>query len=151
MMNEFEKFIEAAQRGDLDGIRLILRAQPELINRRDATGATALHFAAFGGHREVVQELVRQGAEINARDDQFGATPAGWAIEYLREMGGLLGIELDDLAHAIGRGDVEWAHRFLRRFPALRTAHDTQGRPFKLLAQESGNPEVLGLFSSEGG
>lgn len=37
--------------------------------------------AAFGGHRDVVQALVEQGAEINAGDGQFGATPAGWAIE----------------------------------------------------------------------
>jgi hypothetical protein len=37
-------------------------------------------------------------------------------------MGGFLGIELSDLAHAIERGDTEWVARFLRRFPALRTA-----------------------------
>lgn len=44
-----------------------------------------------------VQELVRQGAEINATDVEFGATPTGWAIEYLRELGGVLAIELNDL------------------------------------------------------
>jgi ankyrin repeat protein len=147
-MSEFERLIEAAKRGDLADVRTILRSHADLINQRDQTGATALHHAAFGGHRSVVQELVRQGAEINATDSQFGATPTGWAIEYLREIGGFLAIELDDLAHAIRRGEVEWVARFLGRFPAFRGASDTQGKPFKLLAQQSGNQEIARLFGS---
>jgi ankyrin repeat protein len=146
-MNVFERLIEAAKRGDVVDVRTILHRHAELINQRDQLGATALHHAAFGGHRSVVQELVGRGAEINAPDSQFGATPAGWAIEYLRELGGFLAIELDDLAHAIRRGEVEWVARFLSRFPALRGARDTQGKPFKLLAQESGNQEIANLFS----
>ncbi len=56
------------------------------------------------------------------------------------------GFKLDDFA--IRRGDVEWVTRFLRRFPALRAACDTQGKPFKLLAQESGNQEIAELCGS---
>jgi len=148
-MTEFEKLIEAAKRGDLADVRAIVHGHSELINQQDNLGATALHHAAFGGHRSVVQKLVRQGAEINATDSQFGATPTGWAIEYLREMGGLLAIELDDLVYAIRRGDVEWVARLLKRLPALREASDTQGRPFKLLAEKSGSPEIAKLFGSE--
>ncbi len=147
-MDEFKKLIEAARRGDLENVRAVLRGHPEIINKRDELGATALHHAAFGGHRAVVELLVKQGAEINATDSQFGATPTRWAIEYLREMGGVLAIELDDLAHAIERGDVEWVARFLRRFPAFREATDTKGRPFKLLAEQSGNVEIARLFGS---
>ncbi len=83
---------------------------------------------------------------INSRDNQFGATPAGWAIEYLLEMGGYLGIELRDLAFAIQVGDVRWVARFLERFPALRQASDADGKPFRQLARESGNAEIAGLF-----
>jgi hypothetical protein len=61
-------------------------------------------------------------------------------------MGGFLGIELDALAYAIRQREVEWVKRPLRRFPALRAACDTQGKPFKLLAQESGNQEIAELF-----
>jgi len=147
-MSEFEKLIEAAKQGDLADLKAILHTHAELINQRDQSGATALHYAAFGGHRSLVQELVKQGAEINAKDGQFGATPAGWAIEYLREMGGFLAIELDDFAYAIRQGEVQWVARFLRRFPALRRASDAQGRPFKLIAQESGNQEIVNLLGS---
>ena len=147
-MNNLEKLVAAAKQGDLAALKAVLQSHPELINQRDSSGATVLHYAAFGGHRSVVEELVRQGADINARDGKFRATPTGWAIEYLREMGGLLGIELADFAHAIQRGDVEWVKRFLARFPALREASDTQGKPFKQLVQESGNQEIAKLFGA---
>lgn len=149
-MTDFEKLIDAATRGELTDVRVVLDGHPEIVNQRDQSGATALHYAAFGGHRVVVQELVTRGADINAADGRFGATPAGWAIEYLRDMGGFLGIELDDFAHAIEGSDVEWVTRFLRRFPALRRANDTHGKPFKLLAVESGNKEIADLFRSPG-
>jgi hypothetical protein len=67
----------------------------------------------------------------------------------MREMGGLLGIELSDFAFAIRRDDVEWTARLLKRFPALRQASDEHGTPFKLLAQQSGNSAIARLFESE--
>jgi ankyrin repeat protein len=145
-MSDFEKLIEAAKHGNVQEVRAVAQGHPELVNQRDELGATALHHAALGGHRDVVRALVEQGADVNARDGEFGATPAGWAIEYLREMGGFLGIELNDFAHAIRQGDAEWVARFLKRFPGLRGARDTQGKPFKLLAQESGNAEITKSF-----
>jgi ankyrin repeat protein len=148
-MHEFSRLIEAAKQGALEEVRAIISGHPELINNKDDSGATALHFAAFGGHSAVVELLVQQGADINTRDAKFGATPAGWAIEYMREMGGFLGIELSDFAFAIRRGDVEWTARFLKRFPALRQAVDEHGTPFRLLAQESGNSAIAALFESE--
>ena len=147
-MNEFAQLIEAAKQGAAEDVRTLLHSHPDLINRKDELGATALHYAAFGGHRALVQLLVQHGAEINATDDRFGATPTGWAIEYLREMGGFLAIELDDVAYAIQRGDVDWVARFLKRFPALRRASDREGRPFRKLADQSGNPQIVGLFES---
>jgi ankyrin repeat protein len=145
-MAKLDSLIEAAKQGDLAGIASILDSHPEIINQRDARGATALHYAAFSGHRAAVQELVQRGADVNAKDAKFGATPAGWAIEYLREMGGFLGIELEDFGYAIRKGETEWVARFLRRFPALRGAKDNQGQPFRMLAQQSGNPAIAQLF-----
>jgi len=67
-MGEFEKRIDAAKRGRVAKVRAIILGHAELINQRDQTGATALHYAAFGGHRGVVQALVEQGAQMNAAD-----------------------------------------------------------------------------------
>jgi ankyrin repeat protein len=150
-MNDLDRLIEAARLGVVEVVKAIVHSSPQLAHARDETGATALHYAAFGGHRDAVRILVEAGADINAPDGQFGATPAGWAIEYLREMGGFLGIELRDFAYAIERGDLEWAARFLKRFPALREAKDTQGRAFKAQAEQSGNADILKLFEKPAG
>jgi ankyrin repeat protein len=145
-MTDFEKLLDAAKRGHLADVKAIAQSHPDLLNQRDDLGATALHHAAFAGHRDVVRTLVEHGTDINAADGEFGATPAGWAIEYIRELGGFLAIELDDFAHAIRCRDAEWTARFLQRFPALRTAKDKQGKPFKQLAHESGNADIANLF-----
>jgi len=145
-MDASENLIEASKRGDLERVEKILATDARLANLCDESGATPLHYAALHGHRAIVHLLLEQGADINARDSRFGATPAGWAIEYLRERGGFLAIELSDLAYAIRVGDARWVSRFLTRFPALRHAKDPQGSSFKKLARESENQEIVALF-----
>jgi len=150
-MTDFEKLVDAAKSGNVEQVRALLKHRLELVNQRDPSGATPLHYAALGGHREVVRLLAVHGADINARDAQFGATPAGWAIEYLRELGGFLGIEISDFAYAVHRQDVDWVARFLTRFPALRLASDENGVPFKLLAAQTANPDLVRLFQVQTG
>jgi len=40
---------------------------------------TALHSAAWNGDLRMATLLVEAGADVNARDDQYHNTPAGWA------------------------------------------------------------------------
>ena len=55
---------------------------------------TPLHNAAWMGNLEMVKLLVELGADPNARDSSFNATPLGWAthneqpqlVEYLRPL-----------------------------------------------------------------
>src|ERR1700719_4023235 len=148
-MSDLENMIEAVKQGDRESVRAILESDDTLANQRDESGATPLHYATLNGHRQIVRLLLERGADINSTDSQFGATPAGWAIEYLREMGVYLAIELDDLATPIQVGDTRWIARFLKRFPSLRQASDTNGTPFRQLARESGNREIAGLFGLE--
>jgi hypothetical protein len=89
---------------------------------------------------------VSAGAEINARDDEFAATPAGWAIEYLRERGALLGIEIEDALFAIRRGDAELVARLVTRHPALRSAVDREGTPLADHAAAASDPEIRRVF-----
>jgi hypothetical protein len=149
-MPDIDALIEAAAKDDVDTLRAILDRDPALVRARDRVGATALHHAAFNASRRVVRLLVERGADINARDTEFGATPAGWAIEYLRELGGHLAIELEDLVYAIENHDVEWVRRFLRRFPSLRDATCRDGTSFRRLAVRSGDATIAALFNMEG-
>ncbi|HKR62373.1 MAG TPA: ankyrin repeat domain-containing protein [Thermoanaerobaculia bacterium] len=119
-MSATDDLFTAVRAGDLASVAEILKRNPEAATARDANGATALHYAAEAGERGIVAALLDAGADINARDLAFGATPAGWAIEYLRKRGALLGIEIADAIFARERGDEELVRRYLDRFPALR-------------------------------
>ena len=48
---------------------------------RDADNVTPLHRAAMGGHAEGVRVLLKFGADVNALDGMFSATPLVWAVE----------------------------------------------------------------------
>ena len=148
-MSDLDNLIAAAKQGNRERVNAILGADNSLVNQKDESGATPVHYAALNGHSHIVRLLVQRGADVNGTDSQYGATPAGWAIEYFRELGGHLAIELDDLAHAIQLRDTRWVARFLKRFPSLRQARDTKGTPFPRLARESGEPEIARLFGLE--
>lgn len=146
MANSAE-FFAAVKAGDTERVRELLTSDPALARARDDEGATALHHAAEHGHREIVKGLLESGAEINARDDRFDATPTGWAIEYLREQGGLLAIEIEDMIFAIREKDVRGVRRRLDRLPALAKATDRQGKALAQHARESGHEVMSRLFN----
>jgi hypothetical protein len=51
---------------------LLIDAQPH--------GETGLHWAAYGGHADIVKLLLRRKAPLDIRDRRFGGTPLGWAL-----------------------------------------------------------------------
>ena len=62
----------AAQYGRIETVRLVLETHPEMVGVYTAYGGmlythTPLHLASRNGHREVVQELLRVGMDINVR------------------------------------------------------------------------------------
>jgi hypothetical protein len=142
------ELFSAAERGDVEAVRALLAAEPGLVRARDETGATALHVAAFHGHHAVEDALLSAGADVNARDGMYDATPLGWATHFLRERGGLLAIEIDDALFAIRRGDRELVARHLTRHPWLADASDRDGTPLADHARASGDAEIDRLFTS---
>jgi len=50
------------------------------VNARGEHGQSALHWAAWHGWRETAAALLSRGAEVEAVEHEFGATPLGWAI-----------------------------------------------------------------------
>ena len=147
-MDSRAQFFQAVSDGDSVIVSDMLKALPELVSARDETGATPLHVAAFHARHHVMEILLAAGADINARDGTYDATPAGWALHFLRERGALLAIEIDDLHFAIQQGDRTWAQRFLTRHPALASAVDRDGTPLRVhaTASQAGLAELFGAI-----
>jgi hypothetical protein len=87
-VDDFNQLIEAAKRGDEEDVISLVQRNSELINQRDEVGLQSFITLAL-------VDIARQRscwwtvAPTSTRE-----TPAGWAIEYLRELGGFLAIEM---------------------------------------------------------
>ena len=75
-MKDLQEFMDAARAGDI----VTLSRSPELVKSRHQQ-ATALHFAAIHGQIEAARWLLDHGADLEARDGDFHATPLSWANE----------------------------------------------------------------------
>lgn len=76
-----EEIHDAARQGDLAKVKEMLAHTPGLLHLKTESGKTPLHFAAEGGHLDVVDFLLSKGAEVDARnaDDE---TPLHYAAGY---------------------------------------------------------------------
>ncbi len=70
----------AAIQGKNEKVVKWIVAQGVDVNEPNATGATALHFAAFEGLLSIAKLLVKAGANVHAEDDEYDATPSGWSM-----------------------------------------------------------------------
>ncbi len=65
---------EAVKAGDLTAVRSLIDKDPGLVNARDETGRSPLHWAARGTDIEVLEYLVEKGADLNFPDNN-GTAP----------------------------------------------------------------------------
>jgi hypothetical protein len=70
---------DAARNNNLPAVRLMLLAGLP-VNGRGQHGATPLHWAAFHGNAEMIQEILHHQPALEINDRDFNATPVGWAI-----------------------------------------------------------------------
>lgn len=84
---------QAAKDGNLEKVKALLQTNPRLVSSKDEDGRTPLHWAAAGGHKDVVVFLLSNEADIRAKDNS-GETPYdlstthGDVAELLRQNGG---------------------------------------------------------------
>ena len=83
---------EAAANGNIEAVKQHIAAGA------DGIGRTPLHCAAYKGHKEIVELLIAEGADVNAKS-RLGQTPLDWAddeIAYLlRKHGAKTSAELN--------------------------------------------------------
>jgi hypothetical protein len=86
---------DAAENGDLEKVKALLKDNPNLVFSKDDNGAMPLHYAAYGGRKDVAELLLANKAEVNAKAKN-GETPLHMAaqnghkdvVELLRQHGG---------------------------------------------------------------
>ncbi len=150
-METTEEFFNFVKFGDADNVRKTLDEQPALVHRK-SEGATALHYAALDGHRNVVDVLLDFGADLDARDDQFNATPIGWANEkghlalvyYLSERGAKV-----DLNRAAAFGMIDLVREYLSESVEHVNTLGGYGTPLHE-ATLWGYPEIVDLLLQHG-
>jgi ankyrin repeat protein len=76
---ERRKLPDAARDSNVAALRLMLESGWPVDARGDH-GATALHWAAWHGSREMVREILRFQPSLEIRSEEFDMTPLGWLI-----------------------------------------------------------------------
>jgi ankyrin repeat protein len=59
----------AVKSGDLNKVKLLLKSNIELLNKKDKNGKTILHHAIETGNNNIAEFIIRQGADLNLKDE----------------------------------------------------------------------------------
>lgn len=81
---QLEALIDAIKAGDLDGVNLLLRQNPELANGRPPNGESPVMTAVYRGRQAAIAALIAAGAEI----DVFAAAALGRLEDLRRTLNG---------------------------------------------------------------
>jgi uncharacterized protein len=134
---------------------------PQNARSRLKDGTTALHYAAHDGDIELAARLIRQGADVNARND-YGSTPLQEAA--VRGDAGLIRLLLKAGASAespndegetalmtVARtGNVEAAALLLKAGAKVNAVEQWRGQTALMWAAAQGNAEMVRLLLNSG-
>ena len=120
---------DAAKNGNLAGVQAELDKGVNVIEKEDNYGRTPLHHASTNGHKKIVELLIANGADVNAKS-KFENTPLNLAAFWGHK-------EIVELFIAKG-ADVNAKDNRLRKTPLD-------------LADNEGQKEIADLIRKHGG
>ncbi|CAK9169561.1 unnamed protein product [Ilex paraguariensis] len=120
--NGFDALHIAAKQGDLEMVKLLMEAHPELSMTVDVANTTALHTAATQGHIEVVNFLLESESSLATIAKSNGKT----------------------VLHSVARnGHVKVLRALLDKEPGVASRHDKKGQTALHMAVKGQNLEVV--------
>ncbi len=152
-------FFNAVEAGDLAGVNEMLAKNPSLIRSETFMGSTALHKAVFSNNSDMVQLLIKDGADVNAPG--YAETPLHVAAFYghakiaeiLLNAGAnvnALGYKWDDtplqVAAIHGNADVV---KVLLSHGANLNAEDKNRETALQLAQEYNQTDIVSILAKK--
>ena len=152
---------QAADAGDLQRVRVLLKEKAANVNTKEADGSTALHFAANRGDFAIVDALLTAGADVKAAN-RYGVTPLSLAciggnatvVERLlkagadpntRTAGGATG-----LMTAARTGVAEVLMALIKSGANVNAVEETRGQTALMWAAADGNADAMKVLI-EGG
>ncbi|XP_062015295.1 ankyrin repeat-containing protein At5g02620 [Rosa rugosa] len=123
--NGFDALHIAAKQGDMDVLKILMDAHPELTMTVDLSNTTALHTAANQGHIEVVNFLLEAGSSLATIARSNGKTA---------------------LHSAARNGHLEVMKALLEKEPGIATRTDKKGQTALHMAAKGQNLEVVELL-----
>lgn len=152
----------AAASGDNDEVAAILSMDNRLTRVLDADGWTPLHLAAHYGHTDVVETLLANNADVNARsgnamrNQPLHAAAAGRRVEAARlliesgaDVNGTQAGGFVPLHSAAQNGDLALVQLLLSRGADVNARSD-DGRTALSLAEGAGHAEVARVLRERG-
>ncbi len=131
---------------------LDLGVSPDIADRHGGE-RRALHVASFAGATNVAALLIARGADVDARETQYGATPMGVAV-WAQQSGmiALLGAHSRDVFNLSFAGNVSRIRVLMTENPALAENFLPDGRStlMRLPDDEEIALEIVALFLANG-
>ena len=157
---------EAAAAGDLEKVKALVNANPNLVNSKDPTGGpglhgeTPLHLAACYNRMNIVKFLLAKKADVNTRDDE-GMTPLYVAaLAGHKDVAELLlangadvnskGNDGETPLHAAARNGRSDMVKLLLENKAILNARDNQGNTPLHDAAKSFRTDAVALLLAKG-
>ena len=82
MQTNAKIFSDAIERGDFNEVKVLLKNEPQLAYTAFADGSTPLHLATLCNHKAIVELLISNGADVNAKDDNGSAPIFGAVFDF---------------------------------------------------------------------
>ena len=148
----------AARRNDMATVRTLLSASPKPdVNQPTADGSTALHWAAYYNDAELVDQLIKAGANVNAKN-LFGSSPMSEAavVGNVKVLKALLAAGADvESANEDGQtalmilsrtSNVEAAKLLISKRANVNVREKWRGQTPLMWAAAEGQPEMVKLL-----